>query len=258
VAHASLDTRAQNQYPAHYAHRSKEVDAAIEEIQNAQPHYFTLTVGNICEQIPAIGTRSGIPRSGRSDWQFFVELRDGITGEDVDATVYIEQVVMHFGGGEGRHVCSAPPYTVRRCSTGITRRMCYAIVYFKAETRLQPVAVTWLLNMNPGRHCLDVPLELCRFQEAEDTVPRNGGTRGPQHGNDTANDTTYDDDGSIGGYFNHFASMTGPVVRDNGGGPPGVLGQERPMSGLGSLYPVLAGLLETFIRIDNVHRRGGH
>jgi Zinc finger, C3HC4 type (RING finger) len=238
-----LDTRARTQHPELYSRRSKEVAAAIEQLNDEQPHYFTLTVGNTCEQIPGVQTRSGITRPGRSDWQFFVELRDGTTGEDVDAAIYIDQVVMHLCGGEGREVCSAPPYVVRRSTNGALRRMCYAIVYFKPETRLQPVAVTWLLNMNPGRHCLDVPLELCRRQGAAEN---NGGQQ--QDINDI-------NDGPDGGYFGHFASVTGPVVRDNQG-PPGLISQEGPVSGLGALYPVLAGLLETFIRMDNVHRRG--
>jgi len=252
VADATLNTRAQNQHPAHYSRRSVEVDAAIEQLGNTQPHYFTLTVGNTCEHHSAIRTRSGVSHPGRSDWQFFVELRDGTTGEDVDAGAYIEQVVMHLCGGEGREVCSTPPYLVRRSSNGITRRMCYAIVYFKPETRLQPVAVTWLLNMNPGRHCLDVPLELCRHEGENAGAGASDGPGGPQQGNDSANNN---DDGPDGGYFGHFASVTGPVIRDDEG-PPGLIAQEGPVAGLGSLYPVLAGLLETFIRMDNVHRRG--
>jgi hypothetical protein len=233
IAQNSLDTRARTQHPDLYSKRSKEVAAAVEQFNNNQPHYFTLTVGNTCENVPTVRTRSGISRpSGRSDWQFFVELRDGHSGEDVDASVYIDQVVMHLCGGEGREVCPAPPYVTRRSSNGAIRRMCYAIVYFKPHTGLQPVAVTWLLNMNPGRHCLDVPLELCRRQEDE-----NGGENG---------------DGPARN-FDHFASVTGPVVR--GGDGPGLISQEGPVAGLGSLYPVLAGLLETFIRMDTVSRR---
>ncbi|KAH7617483.1 putative E3 ubiquitin-protein ligase BAH1-like 2 [Nannochloris sp. 'desiccata'] len=252
VPHVVLDTRARTQHPVLYSRRSKEIAAAIEQLNDAQPHYFTLTVGNNCEQSSAISTRSGISHPGRSEWQFFVELRDGITGEYVDAAVYIDQVVMHLCGGEGREVCLTPPYVVRRSSHGVTRRMCYAIVYFKPETRLQPVAVTWLLNMNPGRHCLDVPLELCRRQ-GENTDAGAGGPGGHQQDDDNTN--ADDNDSPDGGYFGHFASVTGPVVRDNAG-PPGLISQEGPVSGLGSLYPVLAGLLETFIRMDNVHRGG--
>jgi hypothetical protein len=250
---ASLDTRARTQHPELYTRRSLEVAAAIEQLNASQPHYFTLTVGNTCEQTPAVRTRSGISRAGRTDWQFFVELRDA-SGEDVDGAAYIDQVVMHLCGGEGRQVCSAPPYLVHRSTNGAIRRMCYAIVYFKPETRLQPVAVTWLLNMTPGRHCLDVPLELCRREGGENTNTAGGGARGdgavPQQGMDGT------DDDPEGGYFGHFASVTGPARNNlNAAAGDGLMSEEGAVAGLGALYPVLAGLLETFIRMDNVHRR---
>ena len=73
----------------------------------------------------------------------------------MNATEYIERVVMHVNLNGQRQELTAPPFTVTRTSAGgggadaaMQRELCFAVVYFKDQTRLQACSITWLCNMS--------------------------------------------------------------------------------------------------------------
>ena len=149
----TLETAAKSAHPALYARRLVEAAAAKNALIANEPSYFTLLVGNTFNVASGRETRSGT--STRSSWKFFIELRDAVTGLPVNATEYIERVVMHVNLNGQRQELTAPPFTVTRTSAGgggadaaMQRELCFAVVYFKDQTRLQACSITWLCNMS--------------------------------------------------------------------------------------------------------------
>lgn len=132
---SDLSSRAKAAHPELYTRRLIEATIARQQLEEREPLYFSMRVGNTTEY-NSIRTRSG--ESSRHEWEFFVELRDPITGNEIDAT-YIEEVAMHVTTGASQEVRTTSPYTIHRAGVSRERHMCYSVITFKPETRLAPV-----------------------------------------------------------------------------------------------------------------------
>ena len=133
---SDLNSRAKAAHPQLYTRRLLETAAGRNQLNERQAVYFTMRVGNSCEFLSR-RTRSG--ESSRHEWEFFMEMRDGNTGDEIDTATYIQQVTVQVTTGAGQEVIRTAPYTIRRSGVGTERNMCYAVITFKPETRLEPV-----------------------------------------------------------------------------------------------------------------------